>query len=169
MWKQRRSFRNNARNRTKQFFFKLNRFVYFLGLPSFWTEGLGLPDNFTKFFNKFTKISNLCVFVLILLECGAFITQRHLSAKQSLDLLLYCTASCIISYFVVRMAYQTENIRDVTYKLGIAFKEVHNDLGVEERMIKKATLHSAALVMNCLSAVLFLTIDAFIQLFRSGE
>lgn len=158
-----------AQSKTTQFFFDLNKFVYFFGLPGFWVEGLDLPDNFIKLYDQFTKICNLCVFLLVMSEYGAFLTQKNMSEKQSSDLLLFSISHSIITYFRVRVAYQLQDIREVTYNLGIVLKRIHNNLEVEERMIRTSKLHSGALVLNCVSSVLFLTYEACVQVFRSGK
>lgn len=158
-----------TRSETVQFFFDLNKFVYIFGLPSFWVEGVGLSDNFTKFYDQFTKICNLCVFVLVLSEYGAFFTQNNLSQKQSSDLLLFSISHAIITYFRVRVAYHKDEIRDVTYTLAIALKQVHNNCEVEKHMIRKSKLNAGALVLNCFSAVLFLTYEACVHVVRSGK
>lgn len=165
------SAKNQHYNQTKttKFFFDLNRFVYIFGLPSFWIGGLDLPNHVTKIYDNLSKLGNFFVFVLVLSEYGAFLTQKDLTKKQKSDLIMFTISHSIITLFRVKISYMTDEIHEVTYTLGIVLKGIYNDLDVEKAMIRKAKVYSSALLINCLGASAFYSIDAMMKALTTGR
>lgn len=153
--------------KTTQFLINLNKFVFIFGMPNFWVEELDFPSAFMKIIRPLSQLGNLSVFVLILMECGAYVTQ-NLTERQSSDMVLFIISHTIIMGFRVRMTHQEGRIRNVMYKLGIGLKEIYNDEDAEGQMIKRSKFFSWALIFNCVMSLILYTIEAVLRVIRTG-
>ncbi|XP_075971224.1 uncharacterized protein LOC142973435 [Anticarsia gemmatalis] len=155
--------------KTTEFLILLNKFAFFFGLPNYWIEDLEFPGNFYKHNHQINKFGNMCSYILIFSEYGAFFTQKNLSDKQAYYLKIYVLAHTIVTLFRIRVTYRHSEIKELMYKLGIRLKEVYNDLLVEELMIKKAKFFSVAFWVCCIISVMLMTLEACLKVIFVGE
>lgn len=151
-------------NETASFFYKTNNFFLICGLPGYikWRY-----SGYTK--AKYAYIQSfltVCLFIFVLMEQGALITQRNLSEKQAADSWLFAFSHPILLSYAYVMEHHKERIRDLLHKLCIDLKNVYNDPKVERQMIKKSKMYSAAFLFILLNAVIFYGVDGVFEVLR---
>ncbi|KAJ0179049.1 hypothetical protein K1T71_005824 [Dendrolimus kikuchii] len=157
----------NGATKTKNFFYKINLIIYFMGMPNFWIEAL-LPKKFEKYYNIYNIINNGLIFIFIGAELAGFYTQTNLTEKQKSEQLLYGLSHPILFTFYLVMTSHKHKAKDVMYDLVVELKKIYNDLEVEQQMISKLKSTLTALVSFCVMSVVFYTFDAILLVIRTG-
>lgn len=165
--------RNNyphiIQNETTKLFQKLNTVLYLCGLTDFWIEDVKLPAKFIKFYNVLSMFINVLMFAFMMLEVGAFFTQKNLNEKQAADRLVFGISHPILYIYCLTLINYKKDVKEVLYQLAVVLKNVYNNWDVEIQMIRKLTFYLMAYVASCGLCIVFYGANAWIQYIRLGD
>ncbi|XP_052740747.1 uncharacterized protein LOC112050982 [Bicyclus anynana] len=161
------STKNYDSKKTSQYFYKAGRILAIGGLPGYvkWCES-GYTRPVYKHIQSFLTV---CVVSFVVMEVGAFFTQTNLTERQQTDLLVLGFCHPILMTYPFILTYHRERIRNLLYRLCVTLKKVYNDVEVERRMTRSATLYSISIVLNIYSALISYGYEEMLHVIRTGE
>lgn len=131
---------NYVSNKTTVFFSNLNKFWYFAGLPNMCV--VEERKNKSKLFLYFHRFIAKYYYIFVLGQLGSIFTQHHLTEKQKSTRLLFNFVNPILLAYYIDLTYHKTKIENLLIMLCITLKKVYNDLDVETKMIRKASIYS---------------------------
>nr|AJE25905.1 olfactory receptor OR66 [Planotortrix excessana] len=152
------------KSKATDFFFNLNRVIFFCNSLNFWVEEVGVSALFVKFYQSLSKLINIAAYIFVAFEWGAFYTQNNLTEKQKGDRFLMSFSHTILYSFTVIMIHHRERVRELWFTLAVTLKKDFNDAETERLMIKTTKFYTSAFVVICGNALIFYGIDGIIQL-----
>nr|AIT69908.1 olfactory receptor 66 [Ctenopseustis herana] len=159
-----RKYPKYQKSKSTDFFFNLNRVIFFCNSMNFWVEEVGVPALFIKIYQFLSKLINIAAYIFVAFEWAAFYTQHNLTEKQKSDRFLMSFSHTILYSFTVVIIYHKERVRELWFTLAVTLKEDFNDAETERKMIKTTKFYTSAFVVICGNALIFYGIDGIIQL-----
>nr|QPX50362.1 odorant receptor [Helicoverpa armigera] len=157
-----------TRSKTTDFFYKMNFAIYIFGLPNFWIEDLKLSKRFVKIYDKISLFNDLLVYLLLVMEFGAFFTQHNLTDKQKFNLMVFAISHPLLCSFCVMVSKLKKKVRLVMYSQAVALKRDYNDPEVEKQMIARSLTYVLAFMSSCTITMIMFAIEAIWDVIRHG-
>ncbi|XP_048007560.1 uncharacterized protein LOC125242705 [Leguminivora glycinivorella] len=161
-------FRSYKRNKTTQFFHKLDKVIFICSSMNFWVDDNGIAETVVKTYKNVSKVVNVALILFMAAEFGSFFTQNNLTEKQKSDRVLMTFSHMVLYSFTLTLSYHKKTVTEILFALGVYLKKDFNDEATERLMLKRTRIYTFALVMLCFNALVFYGVEGLAQVLFSG-
>nr|WPO56507.1 odorant receptor [Leucinodes orbonalis] len=137
------------------FFSKLCHIAYISGFPNLWITDLNFPEKFQKYQYYIFRTIDVILYLFIVSQWTATLTQHNLSQKQISDNLLFSYAQPSLLAYRLVLNYHQAKIKEVFFIVVVKLKDLDTDKELEAKFIKKTTTLSLMLLSMGASSLIF--------------